>query len=151
LRPDGEGAIGGSGFNNGKPGVRVVEVYKVLVVNRALVVDGVSFVGNELAESKKEGVVGWELIMSGDLVVKAVFVVEREFVNKVVDMALVVGKELVVCREEGVVGKELVMSEELVISGEYVAGGGYIVMVKVKNGSSSTTSNWLCIRSSLGL
>lgn len=83
ARPHPEGNVdsasnryGGGGSDDGKPGVGVVGLYRMLVVNKVLVVDGVSFVVNELgAESKKERVVGLELAMIGELVVMAVFVV----------------------------------------------------------------------------
>ena len=135
-------------------------VNNVLVVDRVSVVDRVLVVGKELVVSGEEGVMGMELVISGELVVSVVGVVDRVLIVDEVlvvdrvsamDRELIVGKELVERREEGVVGKEHVMSGELVVDGEYVAGGGCIATTKVKNGSSSTASNRLCISSSLGL
>ena len=115
--------------------------------------DGEGVVGGDGVDNRELGV-GVVGIVDKVLVVNKVLIVDKVFVADrvlIVDRVLVVGKELVVSREEGVVGWELVTSGELVVGGEDVAGGGCNEMTKVKNGSSSTISNRLCISSSLGL
>ena len=137
--------MGEDGVDDREPGVDVVgELYQLVVETELAVGKGLVSGGM--------GVPDQELVMSDELAVCVVDFVDKALVvNKVlvVEKVLVVGEVLVVSREE-LVGGEFDMSGELVV-GEDVAGGGCIKMTKVKKGSSSTSSNWLCISSSLGL